>query len=267
VSTASALYFGKVIHRRFRPKAHYLSYRVFWLFLDLEEVDRLAKHLRFFSVGRFNLVSFHPRDHGDGSDRPLRQQITHYLERAGIDLGQGAVRLLTMPRLLGYVFNPISIYYCHHTDGRLLALVYEVTSTFKIRHSYVIPVSQADSEQGRFVQSAAKALYVSPFMDMEMDYKFRGHVPSDILDVMIDGHDVQGKLIHAAITAHKRPLTDSSLLRAIAGFPLMTMKVVMAIHWEALKLWLKRVPLTRQPLPAAEQVTLQTQPRESRLGR
>lgn len=267
MSSASALYFGQVIHRRFRPRVHHLAYRVFWLFLDLEEMIGLDRQLRYFSVGRFNLVSFDPRDHGDGSDTPLHTQIKLYLEQAGIELGQGAVRLLTMPRILGYVFNPISIYYCHHTDGRLLALVYEVTSTFKNRHSYVIPVTEADSERGLFAQSAAKALYVSPFMDMEMDYKFQGHVPSDVLDLMIDGHDVEGKLIHAAITAQRQPLTDRSLLRAVVGFQLMTIKVVAAIHWEALKLWLKRVPLTRQPSPPVQKASIQTHARVNRLDK
>ncbi len=267
MTAASALYFGKVIHTRFRPKAHHLDYRVFWLFLDLAEMDRIDSQLRHFSVGRFNLVSFHPRDHGDGSDTPLRDQITNWLGKAGIDIGQGAIRLLTMPRILGYVFNPISIYYCYDETGRLAALVYEVTSTFKNRHSYVIPVPDADLGQRHFEQAAAKALYVSPFMDMEMDYRFRGHVPSKTLDLMIDGSDAHGKLIHASMSAQRQPLTDKSILRAMVGFPLLTMKVVAAIHWEALKLWVKGVGLTKQPAPPAEAATVQTVSHRSRLGR
>lgn len=266
MSTASALYIGKVVHKRFRPKAHHLAYRVFWLLLDLDEVTQLDARLRYFSVRRFNLVSFYPRDHGDGSDTPLRAQIKPWLEQAGVDIGKGPIRLLTMPRVLGYVFNPISIYYCHHPDGRIGALVYEVTSTFKNRHAYVIPVTQEDSAKGRFDQSAAKALYVSPFMDMEMDYRFRGLVPSDHLGLVIDGHDAVGKLIHASIAADRKALTDNALLRALAGLPLLTIKVVAAIHWEALKLWLKGVGLTRQPAPPTA-TTVQTTSHQSRLGR
>lgn len=267
MTSASALYFGKVIHKRFRPKAHSLAYRVFWLFLDLEEMDQLDARLRHFSAGRFNLISFYPRDHGDGTDVPLRTQITRWLEQGGIDIGQGAIRLLTMPRILGYVFNPISVYYCYDEAQRLAALVYEVTSTFKNRHSYVIPVPQADLGQRRFEQAAAKALYVSPFMNMDMDYRFRGHVPSDALDLAIDGMDAHGKLIHASLLAQRQPLTDASLLRAIMAFPLLTMKVVAAIHWEALKLWLKGIGLTKQPAPPVEAATVQTVSHRSRLGR
>lgn len=134
MSQTSALYRGRVMHRRLRPKVHQLDYRVFWLFLDLSEIDAEAGRLRLFSRNRFNLLSFHDRDYGDGSG-DLRPQVQRWLVRAGIDIGAGPVRLLTMPRVLGYVFNPISLYYCHHADGRLAAMVYEVTSTFGVRHA------------------------------------------------------------------------------------------------------------------------------------
>lgn len=263
---ASALYFGKVMHRRTRPKVHVLNYRVFWTLFDLDEIEALDRRLRFFSLDRFNLVSFHRKDHGDGSDTPLREQIEPWLEKAGVDIEGGAIRLLTMPRILGYVFNPISIYYCHHSDGRLLALVYEVTSTFGIRHSYVVPVCADDVAKGRFKQATGKALYVSPFMGMEMDYAFRGHVPSEVLDVSIDGLDAQGPLIHATMAARRVELTDRKLLSAFVRFPLLTLKVVAAIHWEALKLWLKGVGLTQQPAPASQPVTIQTAPVAGRLN-
>ncbi|MNQ58689.1 hypothetical protein D3C85_729020 [compost metagenome] len=267
MTQASALYLGGVMHRRLRPKAHALNYRVFWLLLDLTEVDGLDRRLRLFSRNRFNLLSFHDRDHGDGSGAALRPQIDAWLKRAGIDIGAGPVRLLTMPRVLGYVFNPISLYYCHHADGRLAAVVYEVTSTFGVRHAYVIPVPDEDQAAGLIRQGAAKALYVSPFMGMEMDYAFRGHAPGDRLDLTIDGIDAKGLLITAAMSAERRPLEDRDLLKAAVALPLMTFKVMAAIHWEALKLGLKGVRLTRQPPPAWEPVTIQRRARESRLGR
>ncbi len=157
--TASALYRGGVMHRRWRPKSHRLRYRVFWLLLDLAELDDLDRRLRLFSRGRWNVLSFHDRDHGDGSGAALRPQVEAWLRRAQVDAGAGPIRLLTMPRILGYVFNPISLYYCHKTDGRLAAVVYEVTSTFGL---HVIPVSEADQAAGLIRQCAAKALYVSP---------------------------------------------------------------------------------------------------------
>ncbi|KAK0331421.1 hypothetical protein LTR94_028993, partial [Friedmanniomyces endolithicus] len=256
-----------VFHGRLRPRAHTLAYRVFWLLLDLAELDQLDGRLRWFSRRRFNLMSFYDADHGDGSDLPLRQQIIGRLRLEGIEIGNGAVRLLTMPRVLGYVFNPISLYYCHRADGRLAAVIYEVTSTFGVRHAYVIPVPVEDQAEGLIRQSAAKALYVSPFMGMEMDYEFRGHAPGERLDLTIDGVDSGGVLITAAMSGERHDLTDADLLSAAVALPFLTLKVVAAIHWEALKLWLKRVPLTRQPPPAWEPVTIQKQARESRLGR
>ena len=267
MTQASALYRGKVMHHRLRPKAHRLNYRVFWLLLDLAEIDGLDRRLRLFSRNRFNLLSFHDRDHGDGSGTALRPQIEDFLARAGIDIDDGPIRLLTMPRVLGYVFNPISLYYCYQADGRLAAVVYEVTSTFGLRHAYVIPVPSEDQASGLIRQGAAKALYVSPFMAMEMDYAFRGHAPGDRLDLTIDGLDAEGVLITAVMSGERRPLQDRPLWTATLALPLMTLKVMAAIHWEALKLWLKGVRLTRQPPPARDSVTIQRRARESRLAR
>jgi len=267
VTQASALYRGGVTHRRLRPRDHRLNYRVFWLLLDLAEIDGLDRRLRLFSRNRFNLLSFHDRDHGDGSGAGLRPQIEAFLDRAGVDLEGGTIRLLTMPRVLGYVFNPISLYYCHRADGRLAAVVYEVTSTFGVRHAYVIPVPAEDQAAGVIRQGAAKALYVSPFMGMEMDYEFRGYAPGDRLDMTIDGLDAEGLLITAAMTGERRDLSDASILSAAIALPFVTLKVMAAIHWEALKLWIKRVPLTRQPPRAWDPVTIQRSARESRLGR
>lgn len=260
----SALYRGRVMHRRLRPKTHRLNYRVFWLLLDLSEIDDVDARLRLFSRNRFNLLSFHDKDYGDGSG-VLRPQVDAWMAQAGIDLEGGTVRLLTMPRVLGYVFNPISIYYCHWPDGRLAAMVYEVTSTFGIRHAYVIPIPIEDQAAGVIRQGASKALYVSPFMGMEMDYQFRGHKPGDRLDMTIDGLDAEGVLITAAMAAKREQLDDRNIAAATAAIPLMTFKVVAAIHWEALKLWLKGVSLTQQPKPADMPVTIQRQAQESRL--
>ena len=251
MSDESALYQGAVAHRRFRPRAHRLRYRVFWLLLDLAELDDLDRRLTFFSRNRFNLLSFHDRDHGDGAAVPLRAQIEGRLAEAGVDLGGGSIRLLTMPRVLGYVFNPISLYYCHRADGALAAMVYEVTSTFGLRHAYVAPVRPEDRDAGLVRQRAVKALYVSPFMGMDMDYVFRGQTPGERLGLTIEGRDADGVLITATLGARRRRLTDPALLAATLSMPFLTLKVVAAIHWEALKLWLKGVPLTRQPPPGA----------------
>ena len=266
MTQASALYRGRVMHRRLRPNTHQLNYRIFWLLLDLAEIDDLDARLRLFSRNRFNLLSFHDTDYGDGSGA-IRPQIETWMAQAGIDLDGGPIRLLTMPRVLGFVFNPISLYYCHFTDGRLAAMVYEVTSTFGVRHAYVIPVPVEDQATGLIRQGAPKALYVSPFMGMAMDYRFRGHRPGERLDMTIDGLDADGVLITAAIAAEREPMDDGRIAAATAAIPLMTLKVVAAIHWEALKLWLKGVTLTKQPAPAKTPVTIQTRSQVSRFDR
>ena len=266
MTQASALYRGEVTHRRLRPRPHRLRYRVFWLLLDLDDIDGLDARLRLFSRNRFNLLSFHDRDHGDGAVSPSARART-LLAEAGIDTDGGPIHLLTMPRVLGYVFNPISLYYCRHADGRLMAVIYEVTSTFGVRHAYVIPVPPEDQAAGRIRQGAAKALYVSPFMDMDMDYAFRGAAPDERLALTVDGLDAQGLLITAALRGERRSLTDRALLAAEAAMPLLTLKITAAIHSEALKLWLKGVALTRSPPPAPRPVTLQRTPHDSRLGR
>jgi uncharacterized protein len=249
VTQASALYVGGVFHARLRPKQHRLNYRVFWLMLDLGEIDALNDQLKVFSRNRFNLLSFHDQDHGDGSAASLRSQVLARLAEVGVDIGRGAVRLLTMPRVLGFVFNPISLYFCHHEDGRLAAMIYEVTSTFGERRAYVLPVLAADADAGRFRQQVAKGLYVSPFMGMDMDYDFKGQPPGETLALAINGSDAQGLLIATTMSGRRKPMTNQALAAAALAMPLLTLKVVAAIHWEALKLWLKGVPLTRKPAP------------------
>ena len=260
----AALYRGEVFHRRTRPKRHELRYRVFWLMLDLSELDQIGLGFRLFSHNRFNLLSLYSRDYGDGSGLYLRDQIKALLSRADIDIGEGSIRLLTMPRVLGYAFNPISLYYCHHRDGRLAAMVYEVNNTFGLRHAYIIPVPPEDQAAGLIRQGAAKALYVSPFMGMDMDYRFLGLAPTDSLNLLIEGVDDEGLLITARMTGRRHDFTDKSLLAAVLSIPWLTLKVTGAIHWEALKLWIKGVRLTKQPSPSAEPVTLQTQSIQSR---
>ena len=244
MSDAGCLYRGMVMHRRLHPRVHGFCYRLFWMLLDIDRLDEAAAQTRLFSIGRFNLLAFHSRDHGDGSERDLKTQALETLAEAGIADIDGPIRLLTMPRLFGFVFNPISIYYAHRADGRLSAVIYEVSSTFGERHSYVLPV---DDPQGRFDQHAMKALHVSPFMRMDMRYHFRGRDPDERLTLMIDGHDPQGLLIVTAMTGEKRALTDGQILRATAAVPFETLKVVAAIHWEALRLWLKKTPLAPDP--------------------
>ncbi|WP_454885047.1 DUF1365 domain-containing protein [Sphingomonas oryzagri] len=255
----SALYAGRILHRRIRPRAHRLRYRIVSLLLDLDEIDALTGRLRFFSRNRFNLFSFHDRDYAAGSTMPLRAQIEQHLDSASIDLTGGPIRLLTMPRILGFAFNPLSVYFCFEAAGALRAILYEVNNTFGERHSYLLPVEQAD---GAIRQDCAKHFHVSPFMSMDMRYAFRVTPPGEQLAIAITGSDRDGPLITAVHSARRLPLTDGALLRAFATHPLLTLTVVGGILWEALRLWTKGVPVHGRPAPPSRSVTIVKAPRE-----
>ncbi len=254
---ASAFYAGAVIHRRLSPTPHRLRYSMFQMLFDLDETPALSRRLRFFSHNRFNLFSFHDRDHGDGDGRAgaLRAYVEETLSAAGIALGGGPIRVLCMPRLLGHVFNPLSIYYCHRPDGALAAMLYEVNNTFGERHSYLIAVPPGAKAPIR--QSCEKAFHVSPFMDMAMTYDFKVTTPGETLTTAIRGGAPDGSpIIVAAFTGRRRELTDRVLFHALFAYPLLTVKVVAAIHFEALKLILKGLRLRPRPPAPDHAVTV-----------
>ena len=236
--TPSALYRGVVTHRRLQPVPHELRYRVFQVFLDLDEAPALARGLRLFGFNTAAPVSFHERDHGDGSARPLKAQIEARAAAAGYDTG-GPVRVLCFPRVFGFVFNPISVFYCHDRDGRLSAMVYEVNNTFGDRIAYVGP--------GERRHSLEKAMHVSPFMEMDHGYRFAVSEPGRHLKLAIQVERRGDLWLSAGLAASRRPLADGLLLAALLALPFMTLKVVAAIHWEAAKLWLKGMRYRPKP--------------------
>ncbi|MCZ7454414.1 DUF1365 domain-containing protein [Rhizobium rhizogenes] len=249
----SALFPGHVTHARSKPKTHKLAYRIYSLLLDLDELNVLDRKLRFFSVNRFNLFSFHTRDRGNRSAIGLRQQIEAAMTAAGMAVDGGPIRLLTMPRVLGWAFNPLSVFFCYGRDLSLKAILWEVDNTFGERHSYLIPVEAGKSTE--IVQRCDKAFYVSPFMDMDLHYVFRVAPPGDRLKIVIDTFDNDGLVLTARHLARRVELTDGALLKAFFAIPLLTLKVVLGIHWEALKIWLKGVQLRKRPLPPAGPVS------------
>lgn len=255
---SSCIYLGEVVHQRARTRRHRLRYRVFSLLLDLDEIETLDRRLRLFSRNRFNLFGFYDRDFADGAAAPLRERIMAELQRAGIECAGGAIRLLCYPRVFGYVFNPLSVYFCHAPDGRLAAILYEVSNTFGERHSYLIPV--VGDGTGTVRQACAKRLYVSPFFTVEGEYRFRvtppGARPGPNVAIGIDYRDAEGQRLYAAFRGERRPLTDRALLSFAIRLPLLTLKVVAGIHWEALKMWLKGIPLVKRPAPPTEAVSV-----------
>ncbi|WP_339932033.1 DUF1365 family protein [uncultured Brevundimonas sp.] len=248
----SALYVGRVEHTRVRTIRHALGYRVYMLLLDLDHVETRLARLRLLTRGRFGLMSWRAADHGDRSGRPLRQQVEAHLAAAGIEIDGGPIRMLTMPRILGYGFNPISVYFCHRPDGGVAALLYEVTNTFGERHSYL--VARPVDTPGPIHQTADKAFFVSPFMDMDLTYDFTVRPPAEGVSVVVAVRRGDTPVLTASFAGGRRPLTDDQLLRAFLTHPLLTWKVTVGIHWEAAKMMLKgaryrdRGPPPKQPV-------------------
>lgn len=252
---SSRLYYGQVMHRRLRPFGHRFGYRVFSLYLDLDELDRLDRELPFFSHNRFNLFSLHDRDHGARDGGPLRPWIESWLGRFGIDLEGGSIKMLCFPRILGYVFNPLSLWFCYHRDGRLMAVLYEVRNTFGDKHGYLIPLGN-HAPGTPILQSCEKAMHVSPFMEMKSRYAFRLREPDERLSILIRQFTADGETLIATHTGRAAKLTGRELLKAFVLHPLMTMKVMGAIHWEAFRLWRKGAVFHRRPAPPADDVEL-----------
>ena len=235
--TGSAIYVGHVAHAR--PSKHRLRYRVFMLALDLDELPELDRRLRLFSHNRFNLLALFDRDHGERTDRPLRAQIEAKARQAGIGWNGGHILLLTMPRILNYVFNPLSVYFCYDANGAIAAIVHEVSNTFGERHFYVLPAAVKDGTA--ISQACDKAFFVSPFLEMGLRYDFQITPPAEKTTVAMVIRRGDTIALTASFTGARWALTDANLLRAWAGDPLLTFKVIVGIHWEALKMWLKGV--------------------------
>ena len=265
MNDASALYTGSVMHQRLRPARHRLRYRMFSLLVDLDELPSLARRLRLFSLDRFNVFSLHQRDYGDiagSADRAegLRAHVDRQLREAGLPAA-ATVRLLTMPRILGYAFNPLSVYFCHAGDGGLQAVLYEVNNTFGERHSYLIAVEPGERHGARIVQRCAKEFRVSPFLGLDLDYVFRvkpPHPERAALSIAVVANDRAGAIVHARFDARRHRLDDAALARVFFSHPLLTLKVIVAIHWEALRLLLKGVRLQRKPPAPAAPLTIVT---------
>jgi len=248
----SGIYDGMVVHQRFLPKRHRLSYRMFQILLDLDRIDAEITPLRLLSHNRFNLFSFNDQDHGpDQADRvlPLKDRVRALLRTHGLEADR--LFLLAMPRVLGFVFNPISVYFAYGRTHRMQAIIYEVNNTCGDRHSYVMPVT---TKQGHIRQVTDKRLHVSPFMETgNMRYEFDLIPPAAAFALNIRLQRKQGEdaenMLFASFTAHRKDLTDTQLWRLFWMMPLMNLKVVAGLHWEAVKLlckgiWLKPKPPT-----------------------
>lgn len=253
----SGLYPGHVTHRRVRPREHRLAYDIWSMLIDLDELDALDRRLRLFSVDRFNLVSFRRADRGDGSGA-LRVRIEAEMAAAGVAPDGGPIRLLTMPRVLGRAFNPLSIFFCHRRSGEVAAILWEVDNTFGERHGYLIPVEAG--ADGVIRQSCDKGFYVSPFMDMALTYRFRVTPPGETFALVIEVSDAEGPVLTARHLARRIEMSDRALVRLVLASPFQALKVLAGIHWEAAKLFLGGLRLRARPAPPARLVTVVTPP-------
>lgn len=244
----AALYVGEVMHARLKPLAHRFVYRVANLLIDLDRLDEADKTTGLFSVDGWNVYSFRPSDHGprDGSD--LRAHVDQLIRAAGLPR-PARVLLLCYPRVLGFVFNPISVYFAYAEDGSLSVLIYEVRNTFGESHTYVAPVEPGDQTPAGIRQTRRKLFFVSPFMDMDQRYHFRILPPGDGVRLRILEVDAEGPTLTATFVGSAVPLTSGALLSLFARMPMHTIKVVAGIHWEALKLWWKGAPYFSRGAP------------------
>ncbi len=240
----SYIYNGTVIHKRFKPKEHYFKYKVFSLLIDLGELNIIKQKIKIFSHNKFNILSFFDKDHGPRDGSSIKEWIKKNLKGIGIIDDKIQIKLLCYPRIFGYVFNPLSVFFIYNQSSELISILYEVKNTFGEQHTYIFKANDSKI----ITNKCNKKFYVSPFIEMDCEYNFRVLKPSNAISVIIDQKDKNGKLLYASQDGVAQELNEKNLLFSFISHPLMTFKIIAAIHYEALKLWIKGIKLVKKNL-------------------
>ena len=250
----SKIYTGKVIHKRFKPKEHYFKYNVFSLLIDLNELEEINKYIKFFSYNKFNIISFYDKDHGDRDGSSVKLWVKKNLRNIGIMTEDISIKLLCYPRIFGYVFNPLSIYFIYNKNTELISIFYEVKNTFGEQHTYIFKAHDEKTVQNK----CKKKFYVSPFIEMDCEYHFKTLNPREQLSVVINQNDKDGKLLFASQDGISKDFNNKNLILSYLTHPLMTFKIIGAIHYEAFKLWVKRIKLIAKKIKLKNNITIES---------
>tara|TARA_B100001115_G_scaffold145308_1_gene113477 strand:+ start:694 stop:1452 length:759 start_codon:yes stop_codon:yes gene_type:complete len=249
----SSIYNGTVIHKRFKPKIHFFKYRVFSLLIDLSELDILDKKINYFSYNKFNLISFFDKDHGERDGSSIVEWVKKNLNENGLNTENIKIKLLCYPRILGYVFNPLSVFYVYDINEKLVSILYEVKNTFGEQHTYIFRVENNSLLQ----HNCEKKFHVSPFIEMDCNYFFRILKPAEKISVIIDQYQSNEKILYASQDGKRADFTSSELIKSYLKHPLMTFKIISAIHFEAFKLWIKGIRFIKKRLKIKNNITFE----------
>ena len=250
----SFIYSGNVVHKRFKPKVHYFKYKVFSLLIDLSEIESMEKNLKIFSFNKFNIVSFYNKDHGARDGSSIKDWVINNLKKNNIDTNDIKIKLLCYPRIFGYVFNPLSVFYIYDKNLNLISILYEVKNTFGEQHTYIF---KTGIRHNLLQHMCKKKFHVSPFIEMNCIYFFRLLKPGNKISVIIDQNDEDGKILYASQDGIKSDLTNVNLIKSYLKHPLMTFKIILAIHFEAFRIWTKGIKFIKKKIKIKNNITIE----------
>ena len=250
----SSIYNGTVIHKRFKPKTHFFKYNIFSLLIDLSELDELDEKIKFFSFNKFNLISFYEKDHGNRDGSSLTQWVKNIINQNDINSQDIKIKLLCYPRIFGYVFNPLSVFFIYDVSDKLISILYEVKNTFGEQHTYIFKVKD---NTNLFQHSCTKKFHVSPFIEMNCNYFFRILKPGEKISVIIDQYQTNEKILYASQDGKRVNFNSKELIKSYLKHPFMTFKIISAIHYEAFKLWTKGIKFIKKNFKIKNNITFE----------